>query len=162
MSSNKNCPTFEIIIDTREKKPWEFPLDKKIENIVSSKLDTGDYTISGLEHLLCIDRKMSTSEIAKNIIEDRFVRELERMMDFKYRYLILEFDWDEIARYPYNLKIPQWKKDRIKIRGGFIRAKLLSYQIDYGINIITCKNRQQATNIALEIMKKVAAKECQF
>jgi ERCC4-type nuclease len=56
---------FTIIVDTREQKPWSF------ENYTTAirKLDTGDYSIEGLEHLLCIERKRSVSEIANKIMQ---------------------------------------------------------------------------------------------
>ena len=54
----------KIIIDTREQKPWEFPG----HTTAVQKLDTGDYSVEGLEDILCIERKQNTSEFAKNIV----------------------------------------------------------------------------------------------
>ena len=42
-----------IIIDTREQIPWEFR-DLPTE---PGTLDTGDYSVSGLEHLIAVERK---------------------------------------------------------------------------------------------------------
>ena len=47
---------FNIIVDTREQKPWDF---NDNFNTTKAKLDTGDYSIEGLEHILCIERKCS-------------------------------------------------------------------------------------------------------
>ena len=79
---------FNVIRDTREQKNfWLFANYDEVVNVIDQKLDTGDYTIEGLEENLCIERKHSISELAKNIAEDRFERELERMSKFYYSYL---------------------------------------------------------------------------
>ena len=59
---------FNIIIDTREQQAWEFPRHAT----ANKKLDTGDYSLAGMEEVLCIERKKSVSEIASNITEKRF------------------------------------------------------------------------------------------
>lgn len=48
-----NLNDFTIIIDTREQQPWEF----EHYSTASRKLDTGDYSIEGLENLFTIERK---------------------------------------------------------------------------------------------------------
>ena len=75
MATNLN-----IIIDSREQKPWEFPG----HTTAVAKLDTGDYSVKGLEDILCIERKQNTSEFAKNIIEKRYDDWTERMSKYKY------------------------------------------------------------------------------
>ena len=84
---------FVVIRDTREhkNKGWYFKESEFCQGMVEKKLDTGDYSIEGLEDVLCIERKASVSEIAANLVDKRFDRELDRMESFKYRFLILEF-----------------------------------------------------------------------
>jgi ERCC4-type nuclease len=82
----------KIIIDTREQKPWEFPG----HTTAVQKLDTGDYSVEGLEDVLCIERKQNTSEFAKNIIEKRYDDWTERMSKFKYKFLLLEFSLSDV------------------------------------------------------------------
>ncbi len=65
---------FNIIVDTREQQPWNF----KTYGTVSQKLDTGDYSIEGLENLVAIERKKSVNEFATNITEKRFKDWVER------------------------------------------------------------------------------------
>ena len=43
------------------------------------KLNTGDYSIEGMESIFTIERKMSVSEIANNITENRFKDVLDRL-----------------------------------------------------------------------------------
>lgn len=58
-------PDITILVDTREQTPWEF----SHYSTAKQKLDTGDYTVSGLEDKLAIERKKSVGEIANNITE---------------------------------------------------------------------------------------------
>ena len=58
---------FNVIIDTREKIPWDMAsVCSSIDNVIIHKLDTGDYAIEGLEHTLCIERKKSICPIGRN------------------------------------------------------------------------------------------------
>ena len=43
----------KIIVDTREQQPWDF----EFHETAKAKLDTGDYSVEGLENILCIERK---------------------------------------------------------------------------------------------------------
>ena len=87
---------FLVIKDTRERDGWYFKESNYCQGMVDKKLDTGDYSVEGLEDVLCIERKGSVSELANNIVDKRFDRELERMRDFKYKFLILEFSINDI------------------------------------------------------------------
>lgn len=114
-----------IIVDTREQKPWDFELHETTR----AKLDVGDYSLEGMEHLICIERKASLVDFAQSIISERFERELRRMTH-KYRYLILDFDFDDMIRYPDTL--PGFKnKDKIKITGKFLMRRLFELQLKY-------------------------------
>ena len=108
MAKNK----FIVIRDTREKDGWYFKESDYCEGMVNQKLDTGDYSIQGLEDVLCIERKASVAEIANNIVDDRFTRELDRMSEFKYKFLILEFGVEDILSFPVGSDIPKksWNK----------------------------------------------------
>jgi len=143
----------DIIIDTREQQPWLFVT--KSANIISRKLDTGDYSIDGWEDKFCIERKKSVSELAKNIVEDRFERELERMSEFLYPFILLEFDYNDIAMYPEGSNLPKRVKSKIRIKEPFIKKRLCEIQIKYNIHIIFCTNVVYAENIAYGLMKQI-------
>ena len=112
---NNHTP-FTIIIDTREQQPWTF----SSYVTASQKLDTGDYSIEGLEHLLCIERKKSASEFANNIIESRFKDVIMRMSNMKYSFLLLEFDLEDLLVYPIGSTVPKKMWDKIKISPAFL------------------------------------------
>jgi ERCC4-type nuclease len=148
---------FNVIIDTREQQGWEFTSDK-VESTISRKLDTGDYSIEGLEHVLCIERKKSVAEIAGNVIDDRFFRELERMAEFPHSFLICEFDFEDIVMYPQGSNIPKkmWKK--VKVRGPLILKKLSEIQVNYDVHIVFAGNADNAVYAATNIMKRIHEK----
>lgn len=150
----------KIIRDTREKVGyWDFSFFGYDEQV--SKLDTGDYSISGLEDILCIERKKSVFEIANNIGKDniRFESELNRMKNFKYKYIILEFSVTDLLS---NLVIPNIKTKAgksIKVRGQFIMKKLKDYENEYEVEIIFAGSKDNAIQVAIEIFKEVINEE---
>jgi len=142
---------FKVIIDTREQQPWHF--ERTIAE--HKKLDTGDYSVEGYEHLLCIERKKSVSEIANNITESRFKDVIERMNSYKYSFLMLEFSLNDIYRYPVGSNVPKHMWSKLKISPGFIIKNLLELQLKNNIKILFCDNPTNASKMALSLMKKV-------
>lgn len=67
---------FVVVCDTREKIPYEFSTDVEV---VSEKLDTGDYTIQGFEDVFAVERK-SLPDLLKSITweRERFKAEIVR------------------------------------------------------------------------------------
>lgn len=149
--------SFTVVVDTREKLPWRLE-DPSIINHVSKKLDTGDYTIEGLEDVLCIDRKASVSEIANNINQKRFHKELERIRLIPHAFIILEATADDIFNFPYTADLPPRVKNRIRINGKYLMRCLVRMQIEYGFNIIFGGSREHSQIIAIDIMKDVLSK----
>ena len=78
---------YTIIIDTREKLPLEFPA-----GILTArhKLDTGDYSIEGLENHICIERK-SVDDFVNTVIhnKERWDDEVRRMGFMDYRAIVI-------------------------------------------------------------------------
>ena len=128
MTKSKEKPT--LIIDTREKQPLQITCGKIYDNIIREKLDTGDYSIVGLEDVLCIERKGSVSEFAQNVIQDRFVRELDRMTH-KYSFVLFEFTLEEMLKYPRDCGIPIRTIKKIRYNGKFVLSKLIGFQLTY-------------------------------
>ena len=146
-----NFKDFKVIVDTREQQPWDF----EYVSHANRKLDTGDYSVEGYETLLCIERKKSVSEIANNVTEKRFKDVIERMKQFKYSFLILEFDLEDIYRYPVGSNVPKRMWNRIKIGPSFIIKNLLEMQLKHGIQVVYCGDAANASKIALTLMRKV-------
>lgn len=148
---NNSKYSFNIIIDTREQKPWAFASC----NTIKKKLDTGDYSIEGLEELLCIERKNSVSEIANNISETRFKDEIERMSKYLYRFILLEFSLQDVLDYPKGSGVPSRLWNKIKIRPLYILKYLTELQTKHDIHVIFCDNPVAAEEMAFSIIKRV-------
>lgn len=141
----------KIVIDTREQQPWEFSRCVT----ASKKLDTGDYSLEGYEHLLCIERKKSVGEIANNIVEKRFKDVIERMTNYKYAFFIMEFNMQDILNYPIGSNVPKKMWDKLRVSSGFILKVLLEIQLKYNIKILFCGNASDASRVAQSLMTKV-------
>jgi len=141
-----------IIQDTREKEPWSLS-----ESQIVQTLETGDYTLHDFPFLIIIDRKKSPSELANNLGKNinRFKNELERMQDFEYRYVLCEFSYDEMLKFPHNAKIPKKLKRRIRMKGRYM-GKIISELMDeFDVNFIFCDSRYDAETKALELFEEV-------
>ena len=87
---------YTVIKDTREQDGWFFSSNDKCAGMEIGTLHTGDYTMKGFEDVVCIERKASVSEIAMNLGRKKkpFQEEMERMRDFQFSFLILEFEFE--------------------------------------------------------------------
>jgi ERCC4-type nuclease len=145
---------FTIIVDTREQQPWEFGL----HSTAKRKLDTGDYSIEGLEHILAIERKKSVSEIANNITESRFKDVLQRLGNIQYKFMLFEFELEDVYNFPVGSDIPKKLWDKIKISPKYLLKYLTELQLNYGIHILYCGDASNAEKMAVSIMKRVYEK----
>jgi DNA excision repair protein ERCC-4 len=107
------CP-FTVLIDGREKAPYRFDgirADAGQQHrpiVVSTQwqhLVTGDYTISGLEDKVCVERK-SLADLYSTLGQhrDRFEREHERMLAIVEgggsAVVVVEADWETAMHLP--------------------------------------------------------------
>lgn len=90
------------IIDTRE----QTPLDLAPLSTERATLSTGDYSLKGLEHIVTIERK-SLSDLLGCVGSDRerFEREVQRMLGYPVRVLLVESSWAEIEAGRWNSKV---------------------------------------------------------
>jgi ERCC4-type nuclease len=142
---------FTIIVDTREQQPWSFDN----YSIANRKLDTGDYSVEGLETLLAIERKKSINEIANNIIEPRFKDVIDRLSKIKHSYILLEFDLENVLSYPIGSTLPKKMWDKVKISPSFIMKHILEWQMYHNIKVVFCGCPSNAEQMAEFIMNKV-------
>jgi ERCC4-type nuclease len=142
---------FRIIVDTREQQPWSF------EDYSTSiaKLDTGDYSIEGLEDTICIERKKSVSEVANNITESRFKDVINRLKEIKYPFVLLEFDLYDVLRYPVGSNVPKRMWSKIRISPAFIMKNILDLELKHNIHVIFCGDEVNASKLAGMIFKRM-------
>jgi ERCC4-type nuclease len=150
-------PAYTVIKDTREQNGYYFPTSLYCNGCVDHKLDTGDYTIQGLEDKLCIERKGCVEELAINLghKKHQFMAEIERMKSFPHKYLILEFSISDLVKFPDETRIPQQNKSNLKITGKYMLKCLIEFQLHDNVNVFFCENKFNAFVVVCSIMKRI-------
>jgi len=150
-------PNYTVIKDTREQNGWSFNEYDKCNGMELEALHTGDYTLKGFEEVVCVERKASTLEIAGNLgkNKERFHKEMQRMEEFPFSFLVLEFSASDLINYPCNVKLPRCQKSKIKVTGKYLLKSILEFQIWYNIKILFCDNKQNAFLITNSIFKRL-------
>jgi ERCC4-type nuclease len=147
-----------IIKDSREKVgAWDFSFIKKCEGQIVQGLKTGDYSIKGMEDIVCIERKKTTGELATNFGTKwpAFCRELTRMSKYKYKYILLEFTLNNVMSFPIGSGIPESHWRRMKLTSKFMISRIEHIKVSYGINIVFCGNKENAQLEAAAILESV-------
>lgn len=139
-----------IIADDREKDGWTSEYLGPGFKVVRKRLDTGDYTIKGMEDLVCIEKKSGWSEIAVNVGSKRllgnFKAELERMGDFPIRYLVIHDDPSHIQHARTYAK---------HIGKNTILLWYLRIQLEYGVPVICAGSKKNAKNLIRQLFRKI-------
>ena len=155
------APAYKVIKDTREQDGYTFESFTgrytSCKGMVVKKLDTGDYSLEGLEDRLCIERKGRVSELAINLGKDkaRFMREIERMQEFEFPFLVLEFSLDDVIKFPEGADIPEGNMSKVKITGKYLLKMLVEIQMNYNIPVYFCDNKRNAKTLINSIFKRV-------
>ncbi len=152
---------FTIIKDTREQDGYSFAASSSryhtCNGMVSRKLDTGDYSIEGLEDKLCIERKASVVEFANNVGHDqvRFLKEIERMKDFPYKFLVFEFSLTDLMNFPEGSSIPESDWGKLRVTNKFMLKMIMEFQLHHDIKVLFCDSKKNAKWAVLSIIKRV-------
>lgn len=144
-----------ILIDTREQQPWEFTRRSWASGSVVQGLKTGDYTLLGLEDVFTIDRKGKVTELAGNLTQARFERELERMEGFKHPFIVCDFPIEDLLDYPRVAAVPPFLRKKIRVSGAFLMSVLERYWLTYKTKWVFSAGRGR--EVALGMFKRVAA-----
>jgi len=139
----------KILTDSREQKPYQFKTPSEV-----GKLDTGDYSIVGLEDHVSIERKELGDLInCLSHERNRFERELYRMRSLDYGALVIEASLSDIANGSY------WSQMSPK---SAIQS-LLAFSIRYRLPIFFCESRHYGQRVTESLLLKYAAEiEKQF
>ena len=150
-----------IIRDTREKIGyWDFSCYSQCEGQLVECVKAGDYTIQGMEHLIRIERKRNSAELANNTGKewDRFKREFEKLKDIPHKYCICEFTLDTLLDFPKKSGLP-WKIiTKIRMNGKFILHRCNQLEEISGVKFIFCENKEEAEQTAVELLYDVYIK----
>ena len=146
-----------IIQDSREKIPWKFlGTFEECTGQIVRKIDAGDYILLGHERLITIDRKRNVSELATNLglHRERFERELARMQNYAYKYILCEFTYDELLKFPYGCGLPKHIRKKIRVHGKYLAKKIAYYSEEYDLDFVFCDGVMAAQEKAIELFQK--------
>ena len=143
-----------ILQDTKEKLPWSFARYEQCDEQKPTHLTEGDYTIEEYPYLIAIERKKSVSEIATNLGLKyvQFKNEMEKLKEYRYRYVVCEFSESEVVNYPHSSKLPRAVKAKLRMSGKFLMKRIQDLHICYEIPFIYCGNREMAQRKAMELL----------
>ena len=138
MAKYKQAPSYTVIRDTREQEGYYFSEFNTCAGMVDRKLDTGDYSIDGLEDKICIERKGCVEELAQNLGSKKqtFLREIERMQDFPHKFIILEFSLEDLIKFPKETRIPIKNKASVKITGKYMLKCLVEFELYNNVHVL--------------------------
>ena len=136
---------FKVVVDSGEQLPYKFGKDRTI----IQGLPYGDYTLiynGRLYHdQIVIERKSRVSELFafSGSQRDRFCRELEKMKDVKYKYLLFEFSLlDIVNKQPPGI-----------LSASIVYSTICSFAIKYQIPFLFCDNRINARGITYKLLE---------
>ena len=131
MPKYAKAPKYTVIRDTREQEGYHFSEYDLCLGMIDQKLDTGDYSILGMEDKICIERKGCVEELAINLGQKKhpFLREIDRMKEFPHKFIILEFSLSDLIDFPENSRIPEKSKGSVKISGKYLLKCLMEFQL---------------------------------
>lgn len=147
-----------ILRDTREKNGWDFLFYQEVDEVVSRKLDAGDYTTTVLDGLIAIERKASPSELANNLgplkSRARMYREFDRMRGMKKAYIVCEFSETDVLNFPQGLNVSAYYRSKIRVKGPFLRELIGNIEKDYdNIEVVFCGDKPSAEQFTCDKLK---------
>jgi DNA excision repair protein ERCC-4 len=131
--SRSNAGPVTIIIDTREQEGYSF--DSRLAATVRRALPAGDYSVTGLEGLVAVERK-SLDDFVSTVIHnrERFQKELQKLTGYRAACIVVEAGVLDVLLGRY--------------RGGAhpnaVLGSALSIILDYGVPVFFCSSRQAA------------------
>lgn len=149
----------EIVRDTREQVGFFTFASYADVQIVEKKLDTGDYSITGFEDKVTIDRKKNSGELYLNLgaQSTRINKELERMSKFERAYFVCAFPRNHLDIFPKESGIPPYRWKYLKMTSKYLKLRIHQIEEIYpNISFIFCNDVLDAERVTYELLKEYA------
>jgi ERCC4-type nuclease len=149
---SQKIPKPIVIVDTREQYP--LPIYKNHPNWIAGELratlKTGDYTVEGMEDLLCLERKSLPDLVACTVTyRQRFIDSCHRLAGFKWKAILIEATLEDIKGGFEQFDIPSG------VHPNAVCGTLDAIEAKFGIPIIyTSTIRDLATERAASWLSK--------
>ena len=146
-----------IVVDTREQTPWTFKRGLVVERFgcefptQTATLDTGDYSVAGLEDRVRIERK-SLADFVTSVTKERerFWRELERLAAFPVKGVVIEGAIREVEAMGTS-----GSRLRSQARPQAVIASATAIWVDFGIPVSWAGHRDLAEYTAAWALRRV-------
>jgi ERCC4-type nuclease len=141
-----------VLVDTREKEP--FPLYVNHPNWIGGErrvaLKTGDYTVEGMESLLCLERKNLADLVACTVTyRRRFLAACSRLARFPWKAILVEATYEDIKGGFGSFDIPS------AVHPNAVCGTLDAIEAKFGIPVINTSTVQDlATERAASWLSK--------
>lgn len=138
---------FIVLVDSKEKFPYTFQSIKPDSPLTKrTGLKTGDYSVGGMENLICVERK-SLSDLYGSIGKgrERFENEMRRMAEFEYAAIVIEAD------------IKAWfttPPARSRMNPKAVFRSLIAFSQRYNVHVWPMWDRQSAEKLTYIILKR--------
>src|SRR5438034_4392669 len=138
-------PAIQMLVDSNERSPYDCRRLVRIAGTIRQTLPAGDYAIAETPGLFCVERKpvaelyASTSASSDN--RARFLRELERLLPFPHRFLMVEGRIDQV----------QGKGRLSEYLTNGVMDFLDAITLKYGIQVIFADTREGAEERAANL-----------
>jgi len=136
-----------IIVDTREKQPWDWECDDAFEEVRHEKLDAGDYSIDGMQHIITIERKATVDELFNNFTKDkkRIAAEFDRLKDHPFKFVVIEETCDDIMNpHKYYVNKKKINRQSPKMPIAVVTSNLTKLMLENNVQVIFGGLRAQA------------------
>lgn len=135
-----------IVRDTREQNGFTFSMISPPPQVEVATLETGDYSLRGLEDQVTIERKSLADAFGSfGKGRRRFERELERMAAFQFAAVIIESDWQTIFRQP-----PTYSRMNPKS----VLSSVIAWSMRYRVHFWACPDRIFAERITYRLLER--------
>jgi ERCC4-type nuclease len=142
-----NSAPVPIVIDTREQEPYSF--DPKLVVPARRALPAGDYSISGMESLVAVERK-TVDDFVGTVIRarQRFHRELAKLATYRRACVVVEGSLADLLTGKYTSRA----------HPESVFGSALAITIDHGVPVFFCSNRQAACRFVQGYLLRAAAR----
>jgi len=147
-----HIPKPVVLVDTREREP--FPLYVNHPNWIGGErrvaLKTGDYTVEGMEKLLCLERKSLADVVACTVAHRRrFLAACDRLARFPWKAILVEATLEDIKGGYESVDFPS------EVHPNAVCGTLDAIEAKFSIPVIyTSADRDLATERAASWLSK--------
>lgn len=136
--------TYHVFRDTSEHEGhgWWFDESPVCSGTTKKNLFTGDYSIDGFydSKIFVIERKGKVAEFVGNItIAEKwadFKDELQRLEEFKHPFVICEFPFSLLEKYPVDSGVPKRLWKHIRVQPQFLVKRFMEINLRFKTKFI--------------------------